>query len=102
MSGNGVVLIVDDHELLARSLVSLFSASGFDAQAVHSGAEALAFLRGPTAVGALAAGATALGAVAIGRLVIGRASIRRLAIDEIEVRRLRVVELEVVSERRPE
>jgi len=50
MSGNGVVLIVDDHELLARSLVSLFSASGFDAQAVHSGAEALAFLRGPTAV----------------------------------------------------
>jgi len=45
MNGNGVVLIVDDHASLARSLVSLFSASGFDAQAVHSGAEALAFVR---------------------------------------------------------
>ena len=39
------MLIVDDHKSLARSLVSLFSASGFDAQAVHSGAEALAFVR---------------------------------------------------------
>ncbi len=45
MNGDGVVLIVDDHALLARSLVSLFSASGFDAQAVHSGAEALEFVR---------------------------------------------------------
>ena len=44
MNGNGVVLIVDDHAPLARSLVSLCSASGFDAQAVHSGAEALAFV----------------------------------------------------------
>ena len=50
INGNGVVLIVDDHALLARSLVSLFSASGFDAQAVHSGAEALAFVRGHAAV----------------------------------------------------
>jgi CheY-like chemotaxis protein len=40
----GVVLIVDDHALLARSLVLLFRASGFDAQAVHSGAEALKFV----------------------------------------------------------
>jgi two-component system copper resistance phosphate regulon response regulator CusR len=39
-----VVLIVDDHALVARSLVSLLNASGFDAQAVHSGAEALAFV----------------------------------------------------------
>jgi CheY-like chemotaxis protein len=45
-----VVLIVDDHVPLARSLVSLCSASGFDARAVHGGAEALAFLRGDTAV----------------------------------------------------
>jgi CheY-like chemotaxis protein len=45
MNGNGVVLIVDDHVPLARSLVSLLSASGFDAQAVHTGAEALAFVR---------------------------------------------------------
>jgi two-component system response regulator PrrA len=45
MNGSGVVLIVDDHALLARSLVSLLSASGFDAQAVHSGVEALAFVR---------------------------------------------------------
>jgi len=45
MNGNGVVLIVDDHASLARSLVALLSASGFDAQAVHSGAEALAFVR---------------------------------------------------------
>jgi CheY-like chemotaxis protein len=45
MNGNGVVLIVDDHASLARSLVSLLSASGFDAEAVHSGAEALAFVR---------------------------------------------------------
>ena len=44
------MLIVDDHELLARSLVSLFSASGFDAQAVHSGAEALAFVRSHASV----------------------------------------------------
>ena len=50
MNGNGVVLIVDDHALLAGSLVSLFSASGFDAQAVHSGAEALAFVRSHAAV----------------------------------------------------
>jgi two-component system response regulator PrrA len=50
MNGHGVVLIVDDHPLLARSLVSLFSASGFDARAVHSGAEALAFVRGHTPV----------------------------------------------------
>jgi CheY-like chemotaxis protein len=50
MSSNGVVLIVDDHAPLARSLVSLFSASGFDAQAVHSGAEALAFVHSHAAV----------------------------------------------------
>jgi CheY-like chemotaxis protein len=50
MNGHGVVLIVDDHELVARSLVSLFSASGFDAHAVHSGAEALAFVRSHAAV----------------------------------------------------
>ena len=50
MNGNGVVLIVDDHAPLARSLVSLFSASGFDAQAVHSGAEALAFVHSHAAV----------------------------------------------------
>ena len=50
MNGNGVVLIVDDHASLARSLVSLLSASGFDAQAVHSGAEALAFVRSRAAV----------------------------------------------------
>jgi len=46
MNGNGVVLIVDDYAPLAASLVSLLSVSGFDAQAVHSGAEALAFVRG--------------------------------------------------------
>jgi len=46
----GMVLIVDDHAPLARSLVSLFRASGFDAQAVHSGAEALAFVRSHAAV----------------------------------------------------
>jgi CheY-like chemotaxis protein len=40
-----MVLIVDDHLSLARSLVSLLSESGFDAQAVHSGGEALAFVR---------------------------------------------------------
>jgi len=45
INDNGVVLIVDDHAPLARSLVSLLNASGFDAQAVHSGAEALAFVR---------------------------------------------------------
>jgi CheY-like chemotaxis protein len=45
-----VVLIVDDHVPLARSLVSLCSASGFDAHAVHSGAEALAFFRSDAAV----------------------------------------------------
>jgi CheY-like chemotaxis protein len=50
MSGEGVVLIVDDHVPLARSIVSLLSASGFDAQAVHSGAEALAFVRSHAAV----------------------------------------------------
>jgi CheY-like chemotaxis protein len=50
MNGNGVVLIVDDHAPLARSLVSLLSASGFDAQAVHSGAEVLAFVRSHAAV----------------------------------------------------
>jgi two-component system, OmpR family, response regulator PrrA len=50
MNGNGVVLIVDDHAPLARSLVSLFNASGFDAQAVHSGAEALAFVHSHAAV----------------------------------------------------
>ena len=50
MNGNGVVLIVDDHAPLARSLLSLFNASGFDAQAVHSGAEALAFVRSNAAV----------------------------------------------------
>ena len=44
MNGNGVVLIVDDHALLARSLVSLCRASGFDALADHSGAEALTFV----------------------------------------------------------
>ena len=57
-------------------------------------------LRGPVAVGALAAGATALGAVAISRLAIGRAVIKRLAIEDLEVRRLRVQELEIVTERR--
>jgi CheY-like chemotaxis protein len=31
-------------------LVSLFSVSGFDAQAVHNGAEALAFIRSNAAV----------------------------------------------------
>ena len=50
MNGNGVVLIVDDHASVARSLVSLLSAAGFDAQAVHSGAEALAFVRSHAAV----------------------------------------------------
>ena len=45
MNGGGMVLIVDDHAPLARSLVSLLSASGFDAHAVHSGTEALAFVR---------------------------------------------------------
>ena len=50
MNGNGVVLIVDDHAPLACSLVSLFSASGFDAHAVHSGSEALAFVRSHAAV----------------------------------------------------
>ena len=48
MNGNGVVLIVDDHAPLASSLISLFSAAGFNAQAVHSGAEALAFLHNHT------------------------------------------------------
>jgi CheY-like chemotaxis protein len=50
MNGHGVVLIVDDNPSIARSLVSLLSASGFDAQAVHSGAEALAFVRSHAAV----------------------------------------------------
>ena len=45
MNGNGLVLIVDDHVPLARSLVTLLTESGFDAQAVHTGAEALAFVR---------------------------------------------------------
>ena len=45
-----VVLIVDDHAPLARSLVSLLSVAGFDAQAVHSGAAALAFVRSHPAV----------------------------------------------------
>jgi CheY-like chemotaxis protein len=45
-----VVLIVDDHATLARSLVSLFRLSGFDAQAVHSGAEALEYVRSHAAV----------------------------------------------------
>ena len=45
IDGNGVVLIVDDHAPLAASLVSLFGALGFQAKAVHSGTEALAFLR---------------------------------------------------------
>ena len=40
-----LVLIVDDHAPLAGSLVSMLSAAGFAAQAVHSGAEALAFVR---------------------------------------------------------
>jgi len=40
-----MVLIVDDHAAFARSVVSLLSTSGVDAEAVHSGAEALAFLR---------------------------------------------------------
>jgi two-component system response regulator PrrA len=44
-TNDGVVLIVDDYAPLARSLVSLCNASGFDARAVHSGAEALAFIR---------------------------------------------------------
>ena len=50
MNGNGVVLVVDDHVTLARSLVSLLSAAGFESQAVHSGAEALAFVRSHAAV----------------------------------------------------
>ena len=50
MNGGGMVLIVDDHAPLARSLVSLLSASGFDAHAVHSGTEALAFVRSHAAV----------------------------------------------------
>jgi len=41
-----LVLIVDDQLSVARSLVKLLTASGFAAQAVHSGAEALAFIRG--------------------------------------------------------
>ena len=50
MNGEGVVLIVDDNAPFARSLVSLLSASGFDAQAVHNGTEALAFVRSHAAV----------------------------------------------------
>ena len=50
MNGNGVVLIVDDDAPLTRSLMSLFRVSGIDAQAVHSGAEALAFVRDNAAV----------------------------------------------------
>jgi CheY-like chemotaxis protein len=42
---SGVVLVVDDHASVARSLVTLLRASGIEAQAVHSGAEALAFVR---------------------------------------------------------
>ena len=45
-----MVLIVDDHVPLADSLVSLLGASGYDAQAVHSGAEALAFVHSHPAV----------------------------------------------------
>ena len=45
-----MVLIVDDHVSLARSLVSLLNGSGFDARAVHNGAEALAFVRSHAAV----------------------------------------------------
>src|SRR4051795_9236349 len=41
-----LVLIVDDQLSVARSLVKLLTASGFDAHAVHSGANALAFIRG--------------------------------------------------------
>jgi CheY-like chemotaxis protein len=41
----GIVLIVDDHPSVAGSLVRLLGASGFDAQAVQTGAEALAFVR---------------------------------------------------------
>ena len=44
MNGNGMVLIVDDNASVARSLVALLSDSGFEAHAVHSGAEALAFV----------------------------------------------------------
>jgi len=44
------VLVVDDHEALARSLVSLLGASGFDAQAVHTGTEAVAFVRSHASV----------------------------------------------------
>jgi len=40
-----LVLIVDDHVSVARSLVKLLTASGFEARAVPNGAEALAFLR---------------------------------------------------------
>jgi len=50
MNDNGVVLVVDDHVPFARSLVRLLGASGFDAQAVHTGAAALAFIRSPVAV----------------------------------------------------
>ena len=45
-----MILIVDDHVPLADSLVSLLGASGYDAQAVHSGAEALAFVQSHPAV----------------------------------------------------
>jgi CheY-like chemotaxis protein len=51
VNGRDLVLIVDDHALLARALVSLCTASGFDAHAVHSGPEALAFVRSHPAVG---------------------------------------------------
>lgn len=40
-----LVLIVDDHVSVARSLVKLLSTSGFNACAVHTGTEALEFLR---------------------------------------------------------
>ena len=50
MNGHGVVLIVDDNPSIARSLVSLLSASGFDAQAVNSGAAALSFVSSHAAV----------------------------------------------------
>jgi CheY-like chemotaxis protein len=40
-----VVLVVDDHPGVAGAVAALLRSSGFDAEVVHSGGEALAFLR---------------------------------------------------------
>ena len=48
LSGQDLILLGERGQAksrILRSLVSLLNASGFDAQAVHSGAEALAFVR---------------------------------------------------------